>query len=67
MEKVLENLDGKVTEVGSSICEVIIMMKMLEMQVGQLAEQPKGDKEEFRDNPVRVLDRQPTKGSTRSR
>jgi hypothetical protein len=30
MEKVLENLDGKVTEVGSSICEVFIMMKMLE-------------------------------------
>jgi hypothetical protein len=47
MEKVLENLDGKVTEVGSSICEVFIMMKMLEMQVGQLAGQPMGDKEEF--------------------
>jgi hypothetical protein len=38
---------GKVMEVGSSICEVFIMMKMLEMQVGQLAEQPMGDKEEF--------------------
>jgi hypothetical protein len=37
MEKILENLDGKVKEVGSSICEVFIMMKMLEMQVGQLA------------------------------
>jgi hypothetical protein len=37
MEKKLKNLDGKVTEVGSSICEVFIMMKMLEMQVGQLA------------------------------
>jgi hypothetical protein len=36
MEKILENLDGKVTEVGSSICEVFIMMKMLETQVGQL-------------------------------
>jgi hypothetical protein len=47
MEKILENLDGKVTEVGSSICEVFIMMKMLEMQVGQLAGQPMGDKEEF--------------------
>jgi hypothetical protein len=39
--------DGKVTEVGSSICEVFIMIKMLEMQVGQLAGQPMGDKEEF--------------------
>jgi hypothetical protein len=37
----------KVMEVGSSICEVFIMMKMLEMQVGQLAGQPMGDKEEF--------------------
>jgi hypothetical protein len=46
MEKILKNLDGKVTEVGSSICEVFIM-KMLEMQVGQLAGQPMGDKEEF--------------------
>jgi hypothetical protein len=36
MEKILENLDGKVTEVGSSIREVFIMMKMLETQVGQL-------------------------------
>jgi hypothetical protein len=47
MEKILENLDGKVTEVRSSIREVFIMMKMLEMQVGQLAGQPMGDKEEF--------------------
>jgi hypothetical protein len=47
MEKILKNLDGKVTDVGSSICEVFIMMKMLEMQVGQLARQPMGDKEEF--------------------
>jgi hypothetical protein len=47
MEKVLENLDGKVTEVGSSIHEVFIVMQMLEMQVGQLAGQPMGDKEEF--------------------
>jgi hypothetical protein len=44
MEKVLENLDGKVTEVGSSIREVFIVMKML---VGQLVGQPMGDKEEF--------------------
>jgi hypothetical protein len=47
MEKILKNLDGKVMEVGRSICEVFIMMKMLEMQVGQLAGQPMGDKEEF--------------------
>jgi hypothetical protein len=46
MEKILKNLDGKVTEVGSSIHEVFIV-KMLEMQVGQLAGQPMGDKEEF--------------------
>jgi hypothetical protein len=32
MEKILENLDGKVTKVGSSIREVFIMMKMLETQ-----------------------------------
>jgi hypothetical protein len=36
MEKILDDLDGKVTEVGSSIREVFIMMKMLETQVGQL-------------------------------
>jgi hypothetical protein len=47
MEKVVENLDGKVKEVGNSIREVFIMMKMLETQVGQLAGQPMGDKEEF--------------------
>jgi hypothetical protein len=47
MKKILKNLDGKVTEVRSSICEVFIMMKMLEMQVGQLAGQPMGDKEKF--------------------
>jgi hypothetical protein len=47
MEKILENLDGKVTEVGSSIREVFIMMKMLEMQVGQLAGRPMGNKDEF--------------------
>jgi hypothetical protein len=37
MGKILKNLDGKVTEVGSSIREVFIMIKMLETQVGQLA------------------------------
>jgi hypothetical protein len=47
MEKILENLYGKVTEVGSSIREVFIMMKMLETQVGQLAGRPMGNKEEF--------------------
>jgi hypothetical protein len=44
MEKVLDNLDGKVTEVGSSIREVFIMMKMLETQVEQLAGHPMGSK-----------------------
>jgi hypothetical protein len=47
MEKILENLDGKVTEVGSSIREVFIMMKMLKTQVGQLVGRPIGNKEEF--------------------
>jgi hypothetical protein len=42
----LKNLDGKVTEVGSSIHEVFIVMKMLETQVGQLAGRPVGNKEE---------------------
>jgi hypothetical protein len=44
MEKVLENLDGKVMEVGCSIHEVFILMKMLETQVGQLAGPPMGSK-----------------------
>jgi hypothetical protein len=30
MEKILKNLDGKVTEVGSSIREVFIVIKMLD-------------------------------------
>jgi hypothetical protein len=47
MEKVLEDLDGEVTEVGSSIHEVFIVMKTLEMQVGQLVGHPMGNKEEF--------------------
>jgi hypothetical protein len=47
MEKILKNLDGKVTEVGSSIREVFIMMKMLDTQVGQLVGRPMGNKEEF--------------------
>jgi hypothetical protein len=37
IDKVLENIDSKVTEVGSSNHQVLDMMKMLEMQVGQLA------------------------------
>jgi hypothetical protein len=47
MEKILENLDGKVMEVGSSICEVFIMMEMLETQVGQLVGHPMGNKGEL--------------------
>jgi hypothetical protein len=37
IDKVLENIDSKVTEVGSSNHQVLNMMKMLEMQMGQLA------------------------------
>jgi hypothetical protein len=37
IDKVLENIDSEVTEVGSSNHQVINMMKMLETQVGQLA------------------------------
>jgi hypothetical protein len=44
MEKILENLDGKVTGVRSSIREVFIMMKMLETHVRQLAGRPTGSK-----------------------
>jgi hypothetical protein len=47
MEKILENLDGKVTEVGSSIREVFIMMKMLETQVGQLVRHLMGNEGEY--------------------
>jgi hypothetical protein len=47
MEKILENFDDKVMEVGSSIREVFIMMKMLETQVGQLVGHPMGNKGEF--------------------
>jgi hypothetical protein len=43
----LKNLNGKVTELGSSIREVFIVMKMLETQVGQLVGRPMGDKGEF--------------------
>jgi hypothetical protein len=37
IDKVLENIDSKVTEVGSFNHQVLNMMKMLEAQVGQLA------------------------------
>ena len=37
MDKVLENIDDMVTEVGSSNLQVLNMMKMLETQVAQLA------------------------------
>jgi hypothetical protein len=37
IDKVLENMDSKVTEVGSSNHQVLNMMKRLETQVGQLA------------------------------
>jgi hypothetical protein len=37
IDKVLENIDSKVTEVESSNHQVLNMMKMLETQVGQLA------------------------------
>jgi hypothetical protein len=37
IDKVLENIDSKVTEVGSSDHQVLNMMKMLKMHVGQLA------------------------------
>jgi hypothetical protein len=50
MEKILDNLDGKVTEVRSSICEVF-MMKMLEKQVGQLVGHPISSKEDCGYNP----------------
>jgi hypothetical protein len=36
IDKVLENIDSKVTEVGSSNHQVLNMMKMLETLVGQL-------------------------------
>jgi hypothetical protein len=38
IDKVLENVDSKVTEVGGSNHQVLNMMKMLKTQVGQLAE-----------------------------
>jgi hypothetical protein len=51
MDKILENLAGKVTDVGSSIREVFIVMKMLETQVGQLVGHPMGNKGEISRQP----------------
>jgi hypothetical protein len=42
-DKVLEDIDGNVTEVGSSIHQVLNMMKMLETQVGQIVGRPMGN------------------------
>jgi hypothetical protein len=53
MEKILENLDGKVMELGSVIREVFIVMKMLETQVGQLVGRPMGNKEKFSETALR--------------
>jgi hypothetical protein len=50
INKVLENIDSKVTEVGSSNHQVLNMMKMLETQVGQLAGHLTNDEGNFRDN-----------------
>jgi hypothetical protein len=47
MKKILKNLDSKVMEVGSSIREVFIVMKMQEMQVGQLVGRLMGNKGVF--------------------
>jgi hypothetical protein len=47
MEKILKKLGGKLTEVGSSIREVFIVMKMLETQVGQLLRRLMGNKGVF--------------------
>jgi hypothetical protein len=44
IDKVLDNIDSKVTEVGSSNHQVLNMMKMLETQVGQLAGRLTNDK-----------------------
>jgi hypothetical protein len=46
MEKILENLDGKVMEVKSSIREVFVVMKMLDTQVVQHVGRPMGSKGE---------------------
>jgi hypothetical protein len=50
IDKVLENIDSKVTEVGSSNHQVLNVMKMLETKVGQLAGRLSLMKRSFRDN-----------------
>jgi hypothetical protein len=57
LDKVLENIDSKVTEVGSSNHQVLTMMKMLETQMGQLAGHLTLMKGSFRDN-LKVSKRQ---------
>jgi hypothetical protein len=47
IDKVLENIDSKVTEAGSSDHQVLNMMKMLETQVGQLAGRLTNDEGKF--------------------
>jgi predicted transcriptional regulator len=47
MEKILKNLEDKVTEVANSLREVFIMMKKLETQVGQFVGRPMGNKGVF--------------------
>jgi hypothetical protein len=51
IDKVLENIDSKVTEVGSSNHLVLNMMKMLETQVGQLAGRLTNDEGKFPGQP----------------
>jgi hypothetical protein len=50
IDKVLENIGSKVTEVGSSNHQVLNMMKMLETQVGQLVGRLTNEEGRFRDN-----------------
>jgi hypothetical protein len=50
IDKVLENIDSKVTEVRSSNHQVLNMTKMLETQVGQLAGSLTNDEGKLRDN-----------------
>jgi hypothetical protein len=61
IDKVLENIDSKVTEGGSSNHQVLNMMKMLETQVGQLAGHLTNDEGSFRDNPKVPNRRRPFK------
>jgi hypothetical protein len=50
IDKVLENIDSKVTEVGSSNHQGLNMIKMLETQVGQLARHLTANEGSFQDN-----------------